>query len=111
VTVSVSILLGLMIVGLVSWASYGRQVPLIDTAGTIASQQRDLIFLTVILGMIVIIPVFILLLTIAWKYRAGNKKAKYDPDYHENKLLELLWWGIPFIIILFLSVVPYTSSH
>lgn len=111
VIVGVSVLLGLMVVGLVSWATYGRPVPLLDTAGTIAHQQRDLIYLTIILGVIVLVPVYILLFTFAWKYRAGNKNAKYDPEYHDDRRLEFLWWTIPFIIILILSVVTYITSH
>lgn len=93
------------------WTLQGRSIAILDPKGIIASQQLDLITFTVLLGMVVVIPVFILLFVFAVRYRATNKKAKYDPDHHGNILLELVWWGIPFAIILVLSVVTWVSSH
>lgn len=109
--ITVSVFAGLLVIGLLVWASLDRPVPVLDTAGVIADQQRDLIYLTVILGAIVVIPVFVLLFVIAWKFRANNKKAKYDPEYNSNHILEIIWWGVPVIIIAILSVVTFISTH
>ncbi len=89
----------------------GRSIAILDPKGVIASQQLSLITFTVLLGMVVVIPVFILLFVFAVRYRAANKKAKYEPEQHGSTLLELVWWGIPFAIILVLSVVTWMSSH
>lgn len=109
--VSVSVLAGLFVVGLITWAAVGRTAPVLETAGTIAHQQRDLIYLTIILGAVVVIPVYILLFVIGWRYRATNLKATYDPTYHGNNKLEIIWWGIPIVIIAILSVVTFISTH
>ena len=90
---------------------HGNNIAVLNPQGTIADQQRDLIVFTVLLSMVVIIPVFVLLFFISWKYRAGNKSAKYTPDNDGNKWLELIWWGIPCIIILILSIVTWRTSH
>lgn len=86
-------------------------VDVLNPKGTIADKQRDLLVFTVLLISVVVVPVFVLLGFISWKYRAGNKKAIYTPDWDHNKWLEGIWWGIPCVIILILGVVTWASSH
>lgn len=93
------------------FVTQGRDIPVLNPQGLIANQQHTLILITVALGVLVVVPVFILLFTIAWRYRAGNKKAKYEPDLEGNKGLEILWWSIPCAIILVLAVITHISTH
>lgn len=99
------------IVGVFMYATQGRDIPVLSPSGTIADQQLILLLVTTALGVFVIIPVFILLFSIAWRYRAGNKKAKYEPDMEGNHWFEALWWGIPVLIILALIVITHISTH
>ena len=78
--------------------------------GMIAEKQRDLIVISTILMLIVVIPVFLLAIGISWRYRANNK-AKYTPDWDYNLLAELIWWGLPCLIVFALSVIVWKSSH
>lgn len=89
----------------------GQNIAVLNPQGVIAERQRDLIVFTVVLSALVVIPVFVLLFFISMKYRATNTKAKYTPEWEGNKLLETIWWGIPLVIILVLSVVAWKSSH
>ena len=86
-------------------------IPVLSPSGVIASQQRDLLIFTIALSAVVVIPVYGLLVLFAVKYRATNKKAKYRPNWGENKWLEALWWGIPMVVIVLLAVVTYQTSH
>lgn len=86
-------------------------VAVLNPQGDIARQQRDLIVFTVILGMFVVIPVFIMLGLFAWKFREGNTKAKYRPNWDGDNRLEAIWWGIPIVIIAILSVITWQTSH
>lgn len=86
-------------------------IDVLQPKGTIAAQQRDLLVFTLGLSVVVVIPVFIMLWMFAWKYREGNHKARYTPDWQENKWLELLWWGIPCAIIGILGTIAWQSSH
>lgn len=79
--------------------------------GSVAVEQKELLIITLILGMIVIIPVYFMLFLFAWRYRAGNKKAKYSPNLRGNVIAEAVWWGIPLAIIAILSVITWQSSH
>lgn len=90
---------------------FTHDIALLSPAGTIASQQRDLMNIAGILSLIIIVPVFILTFYMAWKYRAGNHKAKHSPDLDHNTWLEALWWGIPCIIIVILAVITWRSTH
>jgi cytochrome o ubiquinol oxidase subunit II len=84
----------------------GRQ-----TRGTIGQQEKRLIITAVLLSLIVVIPVYGMLIGFAWKYRAGNKKARYDPSFDHSRWLESLWWGVPMVLILILGLITWRSSH
>lgn len=109
--VLISSLVAIAIIALLAFVVQGRDIPVLDTHGTIANQQRDLIFVVFGLGMLVVIPVLTMLFVIAWKYRTGNTKATYDPEFNSHWGLEALWWGIPCLIIIVLSIITAISTH
>ncbi len=86
-------------------------VDVLNPQGFIADKQRDLIVVSVLLMLIVIVPVYVMLFTFGWKYRASNKKAKYTPNADSSLIAETIWWVVPIIIISILSVIIWTSSH
>ncbi|MEO7905256.1 MAG: ubiquinol oxidase subunit II, partial [Candidatus Saccharimonadales bacterium] len=86
-------------------------IDMLNPAGIIALKERDLMAFTVILGAVVIIPVFALTIAIAWRYRESNTKAKYTPEWAINHTAEAIWWGIPILIIVILSIVTWNSTH
>lgn len=79
--------------------------------GDIAKQQAFLINISTLLMLIVIVPVIILTIWYAWKYRASNHKAEYDPDWHHSATLETIIWTAPLAIILVLSGITYVATH
>lgn len=79
--------------------------------GLIGEKERDLIITASLLMLIVVIPVFILTLAFAWRYRASNEKARHAPDWEHNYIAEYCWWGVPIIIIIVLAIITWTSSH
>lgn len=80
-------------------------------AGNIAVQQRDLILLSTGLMLLIVVPVIAATLFFAWKYRASNTQAKYDPEWHHSTRLEVMIWAAPMVIILMLGTVAWISSH
>jgi cytochrome aa3-600 menaquinol oxidase subunit II len=73
--------------------------------GPVAEQELELIIISVILCAIVIIPVLGIFVYITLKYRdkPGNT-APYQPEWDDSKVLEVVWWGIPIVIIAILGV-------
>lgn len=72
----------------------------LNPQGPVAQQEYDLIVLSTILCAIVIIPVLAIFIYIVYRYRdkPGNK-APYTPNWDDSKILEIVWWGIPILII------------
>lgn len=89
----------------------GKTIDVLEPTGEVGIAQRDLLLFTTALSLVVVVPVFTLLVYIAFKYRAGNTSARYTPEWGENRYLEGLWWGIPIVIIGILGVVIYQTSH
>ena len=83
----------------------------LDPKGAIGLAERDLMIQAVLFMLIVAVPVFVLLFFFAWKYRAGNTKATYMPNWEHAKVDELIWWAIPFEIVLILGALTWSSTH
>lgn len=83
----------------------------LNPAGDIAAQQRDLIYVSTGLMLLIIVPVIILTVLFAWRYRQGNRKATYDPTFHHSTALELVIWSIPLLIIICLGALTWSSTH
>src|SRR4051812_12278331 len=85
--------LGAMALLLLFWRHH--DIAVLRPAGTISQQQMHLIVVTSLLSLIIVVPVFGFLFFVAWKYRAGNKKAQYKPDWDRNRWAETIWWLVP----------------
>jgi cytochrome o ubiquinol oxidase subunit II len=109
IVISSICLLVLVVVSGIFFTSHN--VAVLNPKGTIAKQELDLIITSTILMMLVVVPVLVMTFVIAWKYRVGNKTARYSPDWDHNNLVEITWWVIPTVIILMLSVMTWNSSH
>lgn len=82
-----------------------------DPQGPIALQERNIIIFAVILMLLMAIPMLIALYTFAWKYRAKNKQATYEPEHVGGFLRQAIWWVLPAIIIVILASVDWKTTH
>jgi cytochrome o ubiquinol oxidase subunit II len=89
----------------------GCDMALFQPKGMVAAEEIKLIILATLLMLIVVIPVIIMTLAIAWRYRASNTRATYKPDWCHNVKLEIVWWAVPCVIILILAIVTWITSH
>ena len=109
--IALSVLLAVVLLALGLYL-HGHTIPVLQPAGVVAAQERSLMYTAVLLGMLVIIPVYILTVFIFWKYREDTKvEKKYSPDWDRSRWLEGIWWTIPLIIITILSVITWRSSY
>jgi len=79
--------------------------------GIIGVKQLNLLLIIQLLMLLVVIPVYILTFIFSWKYRASNPKGKYDPDLVDNVIAEYIWWGVPCILTLIISVLTWVKTH
>lgn len=91
--------------------SHRHNIAVFNSEGIMATKERNLMIVALLMSLIVVIPVFVMLFGFAWRYRADNHKARYAPDWDHNWVAEAIWWGVPLILITILSVVAWRSSH
>lgn len=89
----------------------GCNLTVLDPKGMIAAEEKTLILVATGLMLLVVIPVIVLTLVFAWKYRASNTKARYEPDWSHSNAIEAVVWLIPCLIIIVLGVITYKSTH
>lgn len=89
----------------------GCDTVVMSPSGDIAAQQAKLIVWATILMLIVVVPVIVLTLLFAWRYRASNKEATYKPDWDHSTNLELVIWAAPLAIIIALGALTWVSTH
>ncbi len=86
-------------------------IAVLNPKGEIAAKQRKLLVDATYLMLIVVIPVYLMTFYFMWKYHHENRKADYAPEWDFNLMAEVIWWSIPFVIIIVLSVMTWKSSH
>lgn len=89
----------------------GCNLVLLHPAGDVARQQSDLMIASVILMCLIIVPVLIAIGVIAWRYRATNKDAEYDPEWDHSTMFELVVWAAPLLIIIVLGAMTWIGTH
>src|SRR6476469_5350401 len=82
----------------------------LNPAGDVARQQRDIIYISTGLMLLIIVPVMILIVVFAWRYRKG-KGGTYDPNFDHSTVLELAIWSAPLLIIIALGALTWSSTH
>jgi cytochrome o ubiquinol oxidase subunit 2 len=83
----------------------------LDPAGPIAAQEKQLLINSTAIMLAIIIPTIIATIAFAWWFRAGNKKAKYRPDWEYSGAIELVVWAIPALTIMLLGGIAWIGSH
>lgn len=83
----------------------------LDPAGDVALQQRDLLVISTLLMLLIIIPVMALTVFFAWKYRASNTSARYEPEWSHSTQMELVIWSAPLLIVICLGALTWMGTH
>lgn len=89
----------------------GCSLVLLDPSGDVAHRQSDIMIVTTVITWLIIVPVMVAIGVVAWRYRASNGKAKYDPDWDHSPQLELVVWAVPLLIIISVGAVSWIGTH
>ncbi|WP_042878461.1 ubiquinol oxidase subunit II [Cupriavidus necator] len=89
----------------------GCSAVLLSPSGDMAVRQRDLIIIATCLMLLIIVPVILLTLLFAWRYRESATDAPYNPEWDHSTVLELAIWSAPLLIIIALGAVTWVSTH
>jgi cytochrome o ubiquinol oxidase subunit 2 len=80
-------------------------------AGPVAAAERLILINATAIMLVVVVPVILLTLAFAWRYRASNTDAAYRPDWSYSGQIELVVWSIPAMVVILLSGVGWIGSH
>jgi cytochrome o ubiquinol oxidase subunit II len=79
--------------------------------GPIGAADTKILFNALGIMLAIVVPTIVAVLAIAWWFRASNTRARYLPDWVFSGRIELLVWGIPLLVILFLGGVIWLGAH
>lgn len=83
----------------------------LDPQGPVAAAERLILIDATGIMLVIVIPVIVMTLAFAWRYRASNERAVYRPDWAYSGQLELIVWAIPTMIALLLGSVGWIGSQ
>ncbi|SAK50116.1 ubiquinol oxidase polypeptide II [Caballeronia temeraria] len=89
----------------------GCKLEVLDSKGVVGAAESSLIATATFAMLLVVVPVILLTLFIAWRYRASNTKATYAPKWAHSTAIEVVVWAIPAVIILYLGILTWKTSH
>ncbi|TBW51275.1 ubiquinol oxidase subunit II [Marinobacter halodurans] len=89
----------------------GCSSALMDPKGQVGEEQKVLIITAFALMLIVVIPVIVMTLLFAYRYRESNKDATYKPNWAHSTAIEIVVWLIPCVIIVVLAILTWVTSH
>ncbi|MGK2946620.1 MAG: cytochrome o ubiquinol oxidase subunit II [Candidatus Malihini olakiniferum] len=89
----------------------GCDMALMNPKGQVGLEQRSLILTALGLMLIVVIPVIVMTIAFAWKFRASSTKAKYTPNWSHSNKIEAVVWTVPIIVILILGTITWKTTH
>lgn len=86
-------------------------IGLLNPKGIVALEERKLLFDTLALMLIVVLPVIVMSFTFVYHYQASHRVKDYKPNWAHSYFLESLWWGIPCAIIVLLAIITFKKTH
>ncbi|MGF6988662.1 cytochrome o ubiquinol oxidase subunit 2 [Paraburkholderia atlantica] len=95
----------------VSLAGCSPKFLVLSPKGSVGAAERSLIASATWAMLLIVVPVIILTLTFAWRYRASNRSARYVPTWVHSTAIEVVVWAIPAAIILFLAILTWRTTH
>ena len=84
---------------------------ILEPQGPIGAANTKIIYDALAIMLVIVLPTIVATLAFAWWFRAANPRAQYRPDWVYSGRIELLVWGIPLLVIMFLGGVIWIGSH
>jgi len=95
---------------LVLLATGCQGVALLDPQGPVGVETTNLLLIAVGLGVLVVVPVIVMAIWFAIRYRETNTKATYTPHWEGSLKIEAFMWLIPVAIIVVLSYFTWVKT-
>lgn len=83
----------------------------LDPQGPVGAAQKLILFDSLAIMLVIVVPTILATLAFAWWFRASNSRAQYRPDWSFSGTLELIVWAIPTLVVIFLGGIAWFGSH
>jgi cytochrome o ubiquinol oxidase subunit II len=83
----------------------------LDPKGPVAAAEQQILFNSLGIMLVIVIPTILATLGVAFWFRASNRRARYRPDFTYSGRLELLVWAIPAMTVLLVGGVAWIGAH
>jgi cytochrome o ubiquinol oxidase subunit 2 len=93
------------------WMLAGCAPSVLAPAGPVGAADRTILFNALAIMLAIVVPTMAATLAFAWWFRAGNRRARYLPEFAYSGRIELVTWSIPVLVILFLGGICWIGSH
>jgi cytochrome o ubiquinol oxidase subunit 2 len=84
---------------------------IVHPKGIIAHKELKLIITNIILMLLIMVPTYILLFWVVWKYCIKQDNVDYDPEHTFGAAGEVAMWGLPSILVVIMAVVTWNATH
>ena len=84
---------------------------ILNPKGPIADAQRGLLIDAFSVMLIVVVPVIVMALLFAWRYRASNRNARYAPTWANSAKVDAVVWLVPALIVIAVGILVWRSTH
>ncbi|MFI4885478.1 MAG: cytochrome ubiquinol oxidase subunit II [Steroidobacterales bacterium] len=101
------VLIALLVLGELSGCGHAQLQP----AGPVSDAERKILLDSVVIMLAIVVPTIIATLAVAWWYRPSNRRARRRPDFVYSGRVELVVWGIPILVVIFLGGIAWISAH
>jgi cytochrome o ubiquinol oxidase subunit 2 len=88
-----------------------QQGGVLDPQGPVSVSERLILINATGIMLVIVVPVIVMTLAVAWWYRASNAGATYLPDWAYSGRIELVVWSIPAMVVILLAGVGWISTH
>ncbi|MGO3442532.1 MAG: ubiquinol oxidase subunit II [Pseudoalteromonas distincta] len=84
---------------------------ILDPKGQIGIDEKNLIIIATVLMLLVVVPVIVMTLYFAWKYRDTQNQEIYAPKWAHSNKIEAVVWAVPIVIVIILGVITWQSTQ
>jgi cytochrome o ubiquinol oxidase subunit 2 len=88
-----------------------RKAGVLDPQGPVSAAERLILLNATAIMLVVVVPVIVLTLAVAWWYRASNTRAVRRPEWSYSGQVELVVWAIPAMVVILLAGVAWIGSQ
>jgi cytochrome o ubiquinol oxidase subunit II len=83
----------------------------LDPQGPVASAQRLILFDSLGIMLVIVVPTIVATLGVAFWFRASNTRTIYWPEWRYSGRLEMIVWSIPAMTVMLLGSLCWVASH